>query len=177
MELFTTPPILRTVLGWVTLPLAIGAAVYTAFLFAQAEGRDLWQSPMLPLHLIVQALAMGAGAFVLMAPVVTMAPELVEVARITFATTLVLDLFIIIAGEFGIPHASEVAARAAHEISHGKYAKNLWLHAVLVGHIVPLALLIPGIGALGSLAYVLSVAGLYAYEHAFVMAPQEVPNS
>jgi hypothetical protein len=106
-----------------------------------------------------------------------MGPELVEVARITFATTLVIDLFVIIAGEFGIAHASEVAARAAHEISHGKYAKSLWLHAIFVGHIVPLALLIPGAEVLGALAYVLSVAGLYAYENAFVMAPQEVPNS
>ena len=43
------------------LPLAVGAAIYTAFLFGQAEGRDLWQSTLLPFHLIVQAGMMGAG--------------------------------------------------------------------------------------------------------------------
>ncbi len=40
----------------------IGVAVYTAFLFAQAEGQDLWQSPLLPFHLVVQAFVAGSGA-------------------------------------------------------------------------------------------------------------------
>ena len=31
------------------------AACYTAFLFGQCEGRDLWQTPLLPAHLIAQA--------------------------------------------------------------------------------------------------------------------------
>ena len=52
-------PLLRAVFLWVGLPFAIMAAIYTAFLFAQAEGRDLWQSPLLPFHLIVQALVAG----------------------------------------------------------------------------------------------------------------------
>ena len=30
-------------------------AVYTAWLFAQAKARDLWQSPLLPPHLAAQA--------------------------------------------------------------------------------------------------------------------------
>src|SRR6266545_4894592 len=34
------------------LPLAALAAVYTAYLFAQAKARDLWQSPLLPAHLL-----------------------------------------------------------------------------------------------------------------------------
>ena len=34
---------------------AVMVAGYTAFLFGQAEGRDLWQSPLLFWHLIVQA--------------------------------------------------------------------------------------------------------------------------
>ena len=45
-----------------TFPLALGAAIYTAFLFAQAEGRDLWQSSLLPFHLMAQAFVAGAGA-------------------------------------------------------------------------------------------------------------------
>jgi ferredoxin len=42
----------RLVFLWVGFPLAVGVAAYTAFLFAQAEGRDLWQSPLLPVHLV-----------------------------------------------------------------------------------------------------------------------------
>jgi len=38
------------------IPLSIMAAVYTAYLFAQARARDLWQSPLLAPHLLVQAI-------------------------------------------------------------------------------------------------------------------------
>ena len=38
----------RQVLAGAGLPLAVAAAVYTAYLFAQAKARDLWQSPLLP---------------------------------------------------------------------------------------------------------------------------------
>ena len=42
-------------------PLAAMTAIYTAFLFAQAKARDLWQSPLLPPHLVVQARAWSAA--------------------------------------------------------------------------------------------------------------------
>jgi hypothetical protein len=42
---------------------------------------------------------------------------------------------------------------------------------------VPLALLIPGGAAPAAIAGLCAAAGLYAFEHAFVMAPQEIPNS
>ena len=48
---------------------------------------------------------------------------------------------------------------------------------VVLGHIVPLALLFTGSPMLGAAAAVAAIAGLYCYEHAFVMAPQEIPNS
>src|SRR5207248_121368 len=43
------------------IPLSILTAVYTAYLFAQAKARDLWQNPLLPPHLLVQALLLGSG--------------------------------------------------------------------------------------------------------------------
>jgi formate-dependent nitrite reductase membrane component NrfD len=174
---FTMPPPLRAVMLWATVPLAVGTAVYTAFLFAQAEGRDLWQSPLLPAHLLVQALAMGAGALLLLHAVSGLPGDLVGVLRPLFGTMLVVDLFVTVAGELGIPHASEVAARAAHEILHGRYRERFWWGAVVVGHVVPLGLLLPGSAALAGLGAVLAAVGLYYYEHAFVMAPQEIPNS
>ena len=45
-------------------------AAYTGLLFGQAEGRDLWQSPLLFWHLAVQAVMVGAGALILLLPVV-----------------------------------------------------------------------------------------------------------
>jgi Fe-S-cluster-containing dehydrogenase component len=52
------------------LVLAVPAAVYTAYLFAQARARDLWQSPLLPPQLVVQSLLAGGAALLLAAPAV-----------------------------------------------------------------------------------------------------------
>jgi Fe-S-cluster-containing dehydrogenase component/formate-dependent nitrite reductase membrane component NrfD len=168
--------VMRTAFAWATVPLGVGAAVYTAFLFAQAEGRDLWQSPLLPIHLLVQAAMLGAASFVLLSPLVGGA-ELVSVATTTMLVALALDLFVTLFGEFGVPHPSDVAARAAHEISHGKYAMQFWGGSIIGGHVVPFALLFLGMPIVAAVAAVLTFIGLYFYEHAFVMAPQEVPNS
>jgi len=156
---------------------AVGTAIYTAFLFGQAEGRDLWQSPLLPFHLLVQAVMVGAGTLLLLGAVVAMPESLASVARGTFVVALVLDLFVTLLGEFGMPHASDVAAQAAHAISHGRYARMFWSGSIVVGHVVPLVLvgLAPASG--GALAAICAVLGLYLFEYAFVMAPQEVPNS
>ncbi|WP_299645201.1 NrfD/PsrC family molybdoenzyme membrane anchor subunit [uncultured Chloroflexus sp.] len=174
---------LRPLFAWVGIPLAVMAAIYTAFLFAQAEGRDLWQSPLLPAHLLVQALMVGAGTLLLMAPFVAMPAEILTLLGWLFAGGLALDLFMLLLGEFGIPHASEVAARAAHDISHGRYRRHFWQGAIGVGHVAPLALialalLAPALAApLLAVAGLAAIAGLYAFEYAFVMAPQHVPNS
>ncbi len=53
---------LMTPLAWLGLPASAMMAGYTAFLFGQAEGRDLWQSRLLFWHLLVQAVMVGSGA-------------------------------------------------------------------------------------------------------------------
>ncbi len=167
----------RTLLAALTLPLALGGAVYTAFLFGQCEGRDLWQSPMLPLHLVVQAFMVGAAALLGLDVILSLDPAFGDAMRAVFLGSVLVDLFILIFGEVGMTHGSEVAARAAHEISRGRYRKQFWLGAVVVGHVLPALVLLAGVGLLDLVAAGAAVVGLYLYEHAFVMAPQEVPNS
>lgn len=166
----------RVALAWIIIPLAIGAAIYTAFLFGQAEGRDLWQSSLLPIHLIVQAFMAGSAAVLVTAMAVELPADLARVATITFGVSVVADLLVTFLGEFGMPHASEAAARAAHTITHGRYRKH-YLTSMIAGHLVPLALLAVGGPVAGAAAGVLAIVGLYLYEYAFVMAPQEIPNS
>jgi Fe-S-cluster-containing dehydrogenase component/formate-dependent nitrite reductase membrane component NrfD len=172
------PPVVRDVLLWLGLPLALLAAIYTAFLFAQAEGRDLWQSPLLPPHLVVQALMAGSGALLVLA-VVAVPESIATVAAVVFVVAVLVDLFVTLAGEFGVAHASEVAARAAHDISHGRYRNQFWGGSIGLGHVVPLLLMLlwPVAPAVGALAGLAAIAGLYLFEYAFVMAPQDVPNS
>jgi len=166
----------RPYLLWSGVPFAVGGAIYTAFLFGQAEGRDLWQSPLLPLHLLIQATMAGAGALLVAGFFIDLG-VMESMVVWTFAIAVGLDLFVTLVGEFGMPHASEVAARAAHEISHGRYKNQFWYGAIVVGHLVPLALVIGGGSLLLAVAGAAALAGLWFFEHAFVMAPQEIPNS
>lgn len=160
------------------VPFAIGAAVYTAFLFGQAEGRDLWQSTLLPAHLVIQAVMMGAAALLVMAAFGATTESLAGWARDVFLAAVAVDLFVTLFGELGMPHASDVAARAAHEIHAGKYKGQFWAGSVFVGHVLPFGLVLASpTPALGAFAAVACAVGLYLFEHAFVMAPQEVPNS
>ncbi len=173
----------RPVALWLGLPLAIGVAIYTAYLFSQAEGRDLWQSPLLPVHLLIQAVMAGSAAILIIDLILASAPESQNtVVWTAFVVAVILDLFVILVGEFSIPHASEVAARAAHEISHGHYKNTFWWGSIGLGHVVPLVLalvvvLLAGQPLFGAIAGLCAVVGLYLYEYAFVMAPQEIPNS
>src|SRR4026209_1401579 len=43
------------------IPLSILTAIYTAYLFAQAKARDMWQNPLLPPHLFFQSLLLGSA--------------------------------------------------------------------------------------------------------------------
>ncbi|MDH5506062.1 MAG: polysulfide reductase NrfD [Anaerolineae bacterium] len=162
---------------WLGTPLAFGAAVYTAFLFGQAEGRDLWQSGLLPVHLVIQSFMVGSAALLLVGLGMQLDPALAQLARSVFFASLVLDLAVTLFGEFGMPHASEVAARAAHDIRRGRYKRHFWWGSLILGHLVPLALLAAALPLAAGIAAVCAVAGLYFYEYAFVMAPQDIPNS
>ncbi|MBE7553490.1 MAG: polysulfide reductase NrfD [Anaerolineales bacterium] len=164
--------------------LAVAAAIYTAFLFGQAEGRDLWQSTLLPAHLVIQAVMVGSATLLALGLWAPIAPAMVTALIWIFGVSLVVDLFVTLLGEFGMPHASEVAARAAHDISHGKYRNYLWAGSIGLGHLAPLILLLavglmtpsPATGLL-AVAAIMTIVGLYLFEYAFVMAPQEIPNS
>ncbi len=174
---------IRNLFLWIGLPFALGAAIYTAFLFAQAEGRDLWQSALLPFHLIVQAFMAGSGVLLLVNLFAPMPADLSRGVLIAFVAALLTDLFVTLAGEFGVPHASEIAARAAHDITHGRYKNYFWGGSITLGHIVPIILLLlamplsAAFPALAALAGLCAIVGLYLYEYAFVMAPQEIQNS
>lgn len=169
--------IARPVGMWSGLVLSFGAAIYTAFLFGQAEGRDLWQSSLLPAHLIVQSIMVAAGVLAITALAIPVPEDIISFATVAFVSALIADLIVTLIGEFGMPHASEIAATAAHEISHGKYKQHFWLVSILVGHLVPLGLIALNMPVAAAVAGVCAVIGLYLFEYAFVMAPQEIPNS
>lgn len=174
------PPAVATTLAALVAPLALGTATYSAWLFGQCEGRDLWQSPLLPAQLAVHAGIGGAAAVLLVAPFFPGLPWLLSFGAWTMAGGLALNAALVLLGELAVPHATELAARAARSITHGKYRRQFWGGALALGHLVPLVLLLlpsPAPAALAAVAAACALAGLFFYEHAFVLAPQELPNS
>ena len=164
-------------LAWPAVALGALAAVYTAFLFAQAEGRDLWQGPLLSTHLLVQSVMAGAAGFLLIGPFAGLDAGAARTLAAVFAASLGADL-LITAAEFGPRRAGVVAAASARMITRGRYARHFW-GSLAGGVLLPLAIVAAArssplaLAAAGALA----LAGLFVYEWAFVFAPQQVPNS
>jgi formate-dependent nitrite reductase membrane component NrfD len=154
------------------------AAAYTAFLFGQCEGRDLWQTPLLPVHLIVQALLCGSAVLALLPEALGGSTQALAFAIPTLVVTLVLHLLMLV-GEVAMPHTTDNARYGARLMTHGPFARAFWGGTVVLGGIVPLLLLL--IGGPGRLvkgaASLLSLMGLLIFEWCFVMAGQSVPNS
>ncbi|HVF48900.1 MAG TPA: 4Fe-4S dicluster domain-containing protein [Pyrinomonadaceae bacterium] len=146
-------------------PLAALTAIYTAYLFAQAKARDLWQNPLLPPHLLVQALLVGAAA---LAPV-AFALEPVSLAPLLWilGATSLLHL-LLVWGEVTLAHPTAHARLAVREMTRGRYVAYFWagLGLTLLGAFAPL---------LGLAAVPLALTGLLLYEHAYVQAGQSVP--
>jgi hypothetical protein len=149
------PPLtLPRAVTWSTLLLAVGTAVYTAFLFGQAKGRDLWQSPLLGPHLLVQALVAGAA-----------------LGASDWLRWLLPVNGLLVAAEVWGHHATEDARRAARLIQGDpRFSTSV----LFVGHLLPLAILWASPG-MGVLAGGLSLLGLLAWEHVYVQAPQKIP--
>jgi formate-dependent nitrite reductase membrane component NrfD len=143
----------------------VGAAAYTAYLFAQAKARDLWQSPLLPLHLLVQGLLAGSAA--LLPFTFWLADEAVNASEWLLAGAAIAHVLAVL-GEVTLTHPTAHAHLAARELTHGRYALLFWAGLLLVAGAVAAP-------AIGWGAVPLALAGLLAYEHAYVQAGQSVP--
>jgi formate-dependent nitrite reductase membrane component NrfD len=168
-------PIVNTILIWPTVLVGFLAACYTAFLFGQCEGRDLWQTPLLPVHLIVQTLLCGSAVLALLPA--QLAPG-AGIAAFGLLVCQSLHLLMLL-GEVAIPHTTDNARYAARLITHGPFRSAFWFGAVGLGGILPVVLVIVAMAnrMVVGVASVLALAGLLIFEWCFVMAGQSVPNS
>jgi formate-dependent nitrite reductase membrane component NrfD len=160
---------LRAVLAPPLIPLALAAAGYSAFLFAQAEGRDAWQSPLLLPHLLVSALTAGAAVSLFLHGAT---PAL----RGLLLASLGVNLLLAVA-ERVTPHPNADAAAAARLITDGPWRTAFWGGAVVAGTLLPAALLLVPGQLPAALAALLALLGLYYYDDCWVKAGQAVPLS
>ena len=167
------------ILLWCTVIAGFCAAAYTAFLFGQCEGRDLWQTPLLPAHLIIQALLCGAAVLALLPQSLGGgSPRVIAVAAWSLVACLTLHLVMVL-GEIAIPHTTDNARYAARLITHGMFRGWFWGVAITLGGVLPLLLLLIANANrwIVALCAILALLGLLIFEWCFVMAGQSVPNS
>jgi formate-dependent nitrite reductase membrane component NrfD len=167
------------ILQWSAAGFAVASACYSAFLFAQAKGRDLWQSPLFLWHLLVQSLVAGSGTIVI-ASVLMGAQEILRPAILILLLSMILGLSMIV-GEIFLPHVGEDGRIATEVLVRGRLSRRFWgfmvaglvapiiLAAIAMASVVPLAV--------DFVAAVFAIAGVWGYEVLWVKAGQAVPLS
>ena len=178
------------------IPLSILTAIYTAYLFAQAKARDMWQNPLLPPHLLVQALLLGAAVLLLFSawsertyptgdwtfhtPYSQTLNRGIPPGVILLWTLTVTSLLhlLMIWGEVSLTHPTAHARLAIWEMVRGRYKSDFWIGMVLS----LFGGLLPCLAIFGYLSTTLAVAGaplalvgMMLYENAYVQAGQSVP--
>ena len=143
------------VVAMIGVPIAIAAGTYTAWLFAQAKARDLWQSALLPPQHLVATVMAGAAALTILRS------DLIVFLQIVTAIHLML-----IAAEVLTPHVTAHARLAIREMVRGQYRV-----AFAAGFLLQLF----GLVAPPPFGPVLILLGLLAYEDAHIGAAQAVP--
>jgi formate-dependent nitrite reductase membrane component NrfD len=161
---------------WLTAIFAILTAIYTAFLFAQAKGRDFWQSPMLSLHMFGHSVAAGGAAFAILLLFAGAEPAWQEYLKSALYAAIGFNL-VVMFFELATTHPTADAKKAVEMIVSGRYKMRFWLGAILIGNLIPLVLVASGSAVAMAAAGVLMLIGMYITEHIWVEAPQRIPLS
>lgn len=165
---------LMTVSWWLGAVFAVITAVYTAFLFAQSKGRDFWQSPVLPFHMLVHSMMAGAAVLIL-ATFATGSLSWMPYLKTVLVFSIVCNLLIVWA-EIRMPHPTDDAKTVVKMITSGMYKKYFWGGTLLLGNIIPLALTLLGGTSMPMLAIagLSALVGIYLTEKIWVEAPQQI---
>jgi len=165
----------------ITALLAAGSAGYSAFLFAQAKGRDLWQSPTFFWHLVVHAVIAGSATLIVVGAVAG------EGRSLAFLLSEILGIFLLISlvmniAELVMPHVTQDVSLAMHAIARGRFRVSYWGLAIGLGLLLPAVLVsLVWVGVI-SLAWlplpaVLALTGVWRFDTIWVKAGQVVPLS
>lgn len=158
---------------------AAGTAGYTAYLFGQCEGRDLWQTPLLLPVLLAQAVTAGGATYAVL-DVFMDVPSPVAVRWVLLGGVLATAALL---GVELTSHGTRHVELAVHAMTRGAWARQFWWGGVVLGLAMPAVAVIvalavdldaPALVAAGGLS---ALIGMFAYEDAFVRAGQSVPLS
>jgi formate-dependent nitrite reductase membrane component NrfD len=166
----------RIMAKWWGMALLLGGlstAVYTAFLFGQAKGREFWRSKTVPLNMVTHAFLCGASVLGLAA--FAWQPVFDEFLRYLLIVTATLHAIVTLI-EVSWPQHDAETTRVMASIVGGQYSRLFWLVAMLGGVLIPLLLLFSQSRWMPA-ASTFSLIGVFAAQHIWVRAPQQVPLS
>jgi len=170
--------VIETPVMWLTAIIAVIVAIYTAFLFAQAKGRDFWQSPTLSIHMLVHSFMAGAAIFGIIALFTKSGSNWLPFLKNVLVIGLVVNLFTMLI-ELTTTHPTHDAKLTVDMILKGRYKNKFWGGVLLLGNIIPLLILL----FMGANTTILAIAGaivligIYITEDIWVEAPQRIPLS
>jgi Fe-S-cluster-containing dehydrogenase component/formate-dependent nitrite reductase membrane component NrfD len=174
-------PTVPLVVRCLSVLLGAASAGYSAFLFAQAKGRDLWQSPTFFWHLLVHAVIAGAATLIVASAVASQAAGLAlllsEVLGIFLLISLVMNIT-----ELALPHVSQEVSLAMRAIARGRFRRSYWGLAIGLGLILPAVLIsLVWVGVISPawlpLPAALALGGVWWFDMIWVKAGQVVPLS
>ncbi|HEU4510890.1 MAG TPA: 4Fe-4S dicluster domain-containing protein [Pyrinomonadaceae bacterium] len=168
------------------IPLSMMTAVYTAYLFAQAKARDMWQNPLLPPHLFFQAMLLGSA---ILLPLIVIwgganstgilsliRPE-VHLLLWTLGITSLIHL-LMVWGEVSMTHPTAHSRLAIWEMVRGRYKNDFWTGTILsiLGGLLPLLAVLGVLNvSIGVAGAPLALIGMVLFENAYVQSAQAVP--
>ena len=147
----------------------------------------MWQNPLLPPHLLVQALLLGGAVILLLsAGLDAGAPDLTLTIKGRAGEATLLWLIAIVSalhllmiwGEVSLTHSTAHARLAIWEMTRGRYKTSFWIGLVLtiLGGLFPALAIFGLVGTSIAVASApLALIGVMLYEHAYVQAGQSVP--
>ncbi len=153
----------RVPLMAIGFPLALLTAIYTALLFQQCEGRDLWQSRLMPWHMGVQAVMAGGAGWTLWLVLGSLVLGVHEVLPEILFAYVAIPGFLIAAMVDLLLRWAEVSHR--HSTANGRQAawivrrggeRRRWLASLALG----------GLASIGPVTYIgLGLSWLRAESH------------
>jgi Fe-S-cluster-containing dehydrogenase component/formate-dependent nitrite reductase membrane component NrfD len=168
---------------WLTAAFAIATAAYSAFLFAQAKGRDFWRHKWFTAwQLAVQALIAGAAVLTLFqmsaAPAQQHVFDKLRWPHDLFALFLLLGLINVLV-ELLLPRRTAEESLAIKTLLRGQLRNRFWLSAVTLGLLAPLLLIVFSDHSTIStgIAAFLALYGLFWFEYLWLRAGQSAPLS
>ncbi len=160
--LIPSESVMRFVLPWTAI-FGAGSAIYSAFLFGQAKGRDFWQSPLFSVHLLVMAFLAGSAFMIIVDDTTPWIGLILQASLVAHGVLILLDLSAV-----HTTHDAKIAA------SYIKQNSLFWTGGFLLGIVIPLFLLSFGQAGISGLC---ALIGLLLYEKVWVKAGQVVPLS